>query len=315
MRRTMGRTMRREMRRAMKRAMRRAMSRAALRRRIECRPDRGAIGRRRLDFAAAPLTAWRHGAVRRPSSGWFATDVHFTRPPMPPLSRVLTVALVLSSLAACGGNAGEAADSTSATPSAAAPAASAPATPPAGPDPRVTAADAARIKGDVNAKLWIVVVSDFQCPFCAQWERETAAQVIEEFVNPGIARLAFVNYPLQQHANALPAAEAAMCAGAQGKFWAMHDRIFATQNQWSLLPSSAAFFESAALEIGVSAPEYTACISEHVMRPMIEADVERATAGGARSTPTFFIGNQVISGAEKIEAFRAAIAQARSALP
>ncbi|MBK6486351.1 MAG: thioredoxin domain-containing protein [Gemmatimonadetes bacterium] len=234
---------------------------------------------------------------------------------MPRLFRVLTTALAFSSLAGCGATSGGAADSASAEPSAASPAANASGQPPAGPDPRVAAADAARIKGDVNATLWIVVVSDFQCPFCGQWERETAAQVVKEFVEPGIARLAFVNYPLRQHPNALPAAEAAMCAGAQGKFWEMHNRIFETQAEWSLLPSGDAFFESAAVAVGVSAPAYQACIADHVMRPMIEADVERATAGGARSTPTFFIGNQVMSGAEKIEAFRAAVAQARSALP
>lgn len=241
--------------------------------------------------------------------------VHFTQPPMPRLFRVLTAALAVSSLAGCDAKSGNAADSASVLPSSASPAVKVPPLPSAGPDPRVAAADAARIKGDVSAKLWIVVVSDFECPFCGQWERETAGQVTKEFVEPGIARLAFVNFPLRQHPNALPAAEAAMCAGAQGKFWAMHDRIFKTQGEWSLLPSAEAFFASAAVAVGVSAPEYTACIADHVMRPMIEADVERATAGGAGSTPTFFIGNQVISGAEKIEAFRAAVAQARSALP
>jgi protein-disulfide isomerase len=227
----------------------------------------------------------------------------------------LAVAALLSPLAACGAKSGDAADSSASAAAPAAPAsgaAAAPTTPPT-PDPRVTAADGARIKGDPNAKVWIVVVSDFQCPYCAQWERETAPQVIKEFVETGVARLAFVNFPLQQHPNALPAAEAAMCAGAQGKFWEMHDRIFATQQEWSMLPSAEAFFAEAAGALGVAVPEYQACISDHVMRPMIEADTERATTGGAGSTPTFFIGNQVISGAEKIDVFRTAVKDAQSA--
>ena len=237
------------------------------------------------------------------------------------LRTALTLA-VLAPLAACSAKTGNAADSATAQSSAAtaAPAPSgtasgAASTTASTPDPRVTKADAARIRGDANAKIWIVVASDFQCPYCGQWERETAAQVNSEFVETGIARLAFVNFPLRQHPNAEPAAEAAMCAGAQGKFWEMHDRIFQTQAEWSALPSSDAYFEQAALAVGVSGPEYQACIKDHVMRPMIEADTERATKGGAGSTPTFFIGDQVIAGAEKIGAFRAAIAKAQSALP
>ncbi|MEP7382965.1 MAG: thioredoxin domain-containing protein [Gemmatimonadota bacterium] len=241
------------------------------------------------------------------------------------MSRLLSavmLAAVLAPLPACGAKAGNAADSTGAKSSAATATTPAAGSAAAGassaattPDPRVTKADAARIRGDANAKLWIVVVSDFQCPFCGQWESETAAQVIKEFVDTGIARMAFVNFPLGQHPNAQPAAEAAMCAGAQGKFWEMHDRIFQTQSEWSALPSSEAYFEQAAVGVGVSEAEYKACIRDHVMRPMIAADAERATTGGAGSTPTFFIGNQIIAGAQKIVAFRAAIAKAQSALP
>lgn len=236
------------------------------------------------------------------------------------LRSALTIAAVLAPLAACSAKAGNAADSATTTPSAAtaAPAASGGSAAPASsatPDPRVTRADAARIRGDANAKIWIVVASDFQCPYCGQWERETAPDVIKEFVDTGIARLAFVNFPLRQHPNAEPAAEAAMCAGAQGKFWEMHDRIFKSQSEWSVLPSAESYFEKAALDIGLSASDYQACIKDHVMRPMIEADTERATKGGAGSTPTFFIGDQVIAGAEKIGTFRAAIAKAQSQLP
>ncbi len=242
------------------------------------------------------------------------------------LRTALALVSLLAPLAACSAKAGNAADSATAKPSAASasPAAATTASTAtastgtastSAPDPRVTRADAARIRGDANAKLWIVVASDFQCPYCGQWERETAAQVIHEFVDTGIARLAFVNFPLRQHPNAEPAAEAAMCAGAQGKFWEMHDRIFQTQSEWSALPSAESFFEQAALAVGVSGPEYQACIKDHVMRPMIEADTERATKGGAGSTPTFFIGDQIIAGAEKIGAFRAAVAKAQSSQP
>ena len=150
---------------------------------------------------------------------------------------------------------------------------------------------------------------------CAQWERQTAPQLIKEFVETGKVRLAFVNYPLRQHQNALPAADAAMCAGAQGKFWEMHDQIFKTQEQWSALPTSEAFFAGLARQLALDLEAYNSCIGARTMRPMIEADVQRATNGGANSTPTFFIGNQVMAGAEPIQAFRDAIAKATAALP
>ena len=234
------------------------------------------------------------------------------------LAALLLSAASLASLAGCSAKPGAAADSSSAAGTAASSAtnASNASAPKAGtPDPRVTRADQSRILGDSSAKLWIVVVSDFQCPYCGQWERETSAQVIDEFVKTGKARLAFVNFPLQQHPNALPAAEAAMCAGAQGKFWEMHDRIFQKQAEWSPLPDATSFFETEAGTLSLDAAAYKACITEHTMRAMIYSDAERARSGGANSTPTFFIGNQALAGAAKIDAFRKAIAQAQGALP
>ncbi len=180
-------------------------------------------------------------------------------------------------------------------------------------DPRVTRADAARIKGSASARTWVIIVSDFQCPFCGQWEKETAAQLDKEFVLTGVARVAFVNYPLRQHANAFPAAEAAMCAGAQGRFWEMHDRLFATQEEWSKIAQPNAFFASLAKALGADAALFDQCVADGVMRPMIEADYERATTSGAGSTPTFLIGDAKLAGVQKIDAFRTAIAQASAA--
>ncbi|HEX4935954.1 MAG TPA: thioredoxin domain-containing protein, partial [Gemmatimonadaceae bacterium] len=233
-----------------------------------------------------------------------------------PLSTLALTALLAAaaSLAACGSKAGAAADSASAAAPASGAAAGAATAAPSAPDPRVSRADQNRILGDSTARLWMLVVSDFQCPYCGQWERETSRQVIDEFVKTGKVRLAFINFPLQQHPNAVPAAEAAMCAGAQGKFWEMHDRIFQAQAEWSPLPDATAFFEKDAGAIGLDAAAYKACIGEHTMRAMIFADAERARAAGANSTPSFFIGNVRLAGAEKIEAFRKAIAEAEAAL-
>src|SRR5918999_4616404 len=78
----------------------------------------------------------------------------------------------------------------------------------AAPDTLTARADAARIQGSASAPVWVVEVSDFQCPFCKTWHDSVYRALRREFVEPGTVRLAYINYPLPTHANALPAAEA-----------------------------------------------------------------------------------------------------------
>lgn len=177
-------------------------------------------------------------------------------------------------------------------------------------------ADAARIQGSPNAPVWVVEISDFQCPFCKTWHDSTYRALRREFVTPGTVRLAYVNYPLPNHANAFPAAEAAMCAGTQGKFWEMHDGLFDTQNRWAPMPNAASVFDSVARAAGVDVTAMRQCIDQGAMRTLIEADAERAQESGVEATPSFIIGGDVlIRGAQPIEAFRRAIAQKLAARP
>jgi protein-disulfide isomerase len=212
------------------------------------------------------------------------------------MTRLTLVALFLLSAFACKGAApGPKADSATAAAASSAP------------DPRVAAADAARIKGSDSAPVWVVMISDFQCPYCRQWHEETSPALIREFVETGRARLAYINYPLSQHQHALPMAEAAMCAGVQGKFWEMHDAIFDTQVKWTALANAAAVIDSLGRSTGLDAAAFAQCQADDVMLPMIEADVARASQSGARSTPTFLVGDRVLVGASSIGELRAAI--------
>ena len=176
----------------------------------------------------------------------------------------------------------------------------------------LAAADKGRIQGDTTATIWLVEVSDFQCPFCKMWHDSTYAAIQREFIKPGLVRMAYVNYPLQQHANAKPAAEAAMCAAAQGKFWPMHSRIFAAQKRWSDMADPAAVFDSLAAASGVRQTEWRECIASTTMRLLIATDQDYGVKAGVRSTPSFYIGSEALSGAAPIEAFRAAIARERA---
>jgi protein-disulfide isomerase len=171
-------------------------------------------------------------------------------------------------------------------------------------DARVRRADLARITGDTNATVWIVEIGDFQCPACRMWHDSTYAKVKQEYVTSGKARMAFINFPLRQHRNAIPASEAAMCGGAQGRFWDFHDRIYRSQEQWAGLGDAGPFFERIANELKLDMGEYRKCISDHVMVPMIQADYQRGVEANVRSTPSFFVGGQLLQGAHPIESFR-----------
>lgn len=173
-----------------------------------------------------------------------------------------------------------------------------------------TQADRGRIRGDSTAKVWVVIVSDFQCPFCRQWHDEVFPSIVREYVETGRVRLAYVNLPLRNHQNALPAAEAAMCAGAQGRFWEMHDAIFRTMGRWAGMNEPRTTFDSLAASVGVAPAPYRSCIDTHATRALIEADARRVTEAGVAATPTFFVGDERIEGAAGLPAFRAAVERA-----
>jgi len=126
-------------------------------------------------------------------------------------------------------------------------------------------------------------------------------------VNTGKVRLAYVNFPLASHVHAWPAAESAMCAGAQGKFWQMHDALFTTQNRWETVTSPAAMFDSLAQSNGLDMKRWRSCVSSGEMKPLIEADHDRASKAGAEATPSFMIGNKILTGAQSLDELRNAI--------
>jgi protein-disulfide isomerase len=175
------------------------------------------------------------------------------------------------------------------------------------PDPLVVAADRGRTAGDSTARTWVVIASDFQCPFCRQWHEETYRALIDEYVRTGKIRVAYLNYPLNQHRNAVPTANAAMCAGAQNRFWQYHDALFQTQERWAPMPDARAVLDSIARAVGVDVAAWSQCYESQRMLPLIFADRDRASAGGVRSTPTFLIGDQALAGTQTLDEMRPVI--------
>ena len=174
-------------------------------------------------------------------------------------------------------------------------------------DSNITRADLARIQGSPIAPVWVIEVSDFQCPYCKQWHDQTYPMLRDQYVKTGKVRLAYVNFPLSIHRHAMPAAEAAMCAGAQDKFWPMHDALFTTQGRWETLDNPTAVFDSLAQTNGVDIKRWRDCVSTGKMKPLIEADQYRASKAGASATPSFMIGNRLLTGAQPIDELKRAI--------
>ncbi|MGZ3408116.1 MAG: DsbA family protein, partial [Polyangia bacterium] len=110
-------------------------------------------------------------------------------------------------------------------------------------------------------------------------------------------RVAFRNQPLPFHQHAMEAAEAAMAANAQGKFWQMHDKLFG--NQQALDRPS---LDKYAQEIGLNMAKYKAAMDQHLYKQQIEDDSKAGTAVGASGTPAFFINGQSLSGAQPFDA-------------
>ena len=173
-------------------------------------------------------------------------------------------------------------------------------------------ADAGRIQGDTAAPVWLVEISDFQCPFCKRWHDDTYPVIKRDYIDAGVVRMAYVHLPLSIHPHAEPAAEASMCASVQGRFWQVHDALFDTQERWSGMSDARALFDSIALASGIDAAQYRTCMDSDVMLRVINGDRERAANANVRPTPTFFVGGERIEGAAPLDVFRAAIGRARA---
>lgn len=170
------------------------------------------------------------------------------------------------------------------------------------------AADRGRIRGSATAPVWFIEVSDFQCPFCKQWHDASFAAIDREYVQTGKVRLAYLNYPLSSiHPNARAAAEAAMCASVQNRFWPLHESLFATQQVWEKQANPVPTFDSLAVASGVDAAAWRSCMTSHATARLIDADHDRSASAGVGSTPTFFVGDRKLEGAYPLDSFRVAI--------
>jgi protein-disulfide isomerase len=165
--------------------------------------------------------------------------------------------------------------------------------------PKVEVAADGPSKGPANAPVTIVEFSDFECPFCVRAE-ETVKQVMDAY--PNQVRLVYRDYPLPNHAQAPKAAEAAHCAGDQGKYWDMHSRLFAAGGKLEV-----GSLKSYAKELGLDTAKFDTCLDSGEKASVVEGHKKAGEEAGVSGTPAFFVNGQLISGAQPLEAFKKVI--------
>lgn len=167
-----------------------------------------------------------------------------------------------------------------------------------------------------EAKAVIVEFADYQCPYCKKYFDETFAQIRDKYVNTGKIIYAFRDYPLESHPQALHAAYAADCAYLQNKFWEMHDLLYSRQDQWSYNNDHRTVFMNFAKELNLNMDAFTACYDQEQPMAKIQKDIVDGQLYKVSGTPTFFINNKKLMGAQPFKVFTAVIDQElKTALP
>ena len=155
------------------------------------------------------------------------------------------------------------------------------------------------VRGNPKAPVTLVLFSDFQCPFCSRIE-PTLAQVEKTYGDK--VKVVWKHQPLPMHPNAIPAAIAAEAAREQGKFWEMHDRLFADQRDLN-----AATYERYASELGLDMPRFKAAVAANRGQDRIAADQALAGKVGVSGTPTLFVNGERVVGAVPFEQIKSVI--------
>jgi len=165
-------------------------------------------------------------------------------------------------------------------------------------------ADDDAILGDENAPIEIIEFSDYECPFCTRFYTNTLPQLKSQYIDTGKAKLIYRDFPLGFHANAQKAAEAAECAGDQGKYFDMHDKLFEQG-----VSGGTISFKQYAKDIGLNTKDFDACLDTGKYADEVKKDFSDGQSAGVSGTPTFYINGQQLVGAQPFEAFQQVIEQ------
>jgi protein-disulfide isomerase len=166
--------------------------------------------------------------------------------------------------------------------------------------------------GKPDAPLTLIEFSDYQCPFCRRYFQTTLPALKTEYIDTGKVRYVFRDFPLDRiHPQARKAAEAAHCAGDQGKYWEMHDLLFQDQQALDLDQ-----LKKYARDLQLDPTAFDTCLEQGKYTAEVQQDYDEGVAAGVRGTPGFFLGKTgaddtirgtLITGAQPLSVFRQAI--------
>lgn len=150
--------------------------------------------------------------------------------------------------------------------------------------------------GSKDAKVTIVEYSDYECPFCKKFFDQTISQLEKDYINTGKVKFIYKDFPLHSiHPLSLPAANAARCAGAQDKYYEMHNALFETYNTWTGSSNVKDGLTAVAKSIGVDTNKFSSCLTDFTYKDAIEKDYTEGYYLGVRGTPTTFINGKMIT--------------------
>ncbi|MEX2584254.1 MAG: thioredoxin domain-containing protein [Gemmatimonadota bacterium] len=170
--------------------------------------------------------------------------------------------------------------------------------------PATAAADFGYVTGLESAPVTVIEYSDFGCPYCAQFALRTYPELHTEFVLSGQVRWIYVPFVIGRFPNGGSAALAGECAGEQGRFWSMHDLLFAHQAEWRREAPADELFAQLADSAGADVPRFQECYRENRPAERIRMHNDLARGAQVRGTPSFRIDGRVVEGALPIEQFR-----------
>ena len=163
--------------------------------------------------------------------------------------------------------------------------------------------------GDPGAPVTIVEYTDFQCPYCSRHYEQTFLQLKEDYIDTGVVYYVFKDFPLTQiHPDAVLAANAARCAGEQDAYLAMHDTLFAQQQEWDRNPEAESIFNQYAAEMGLDEDQFASCLANRTYEEDVYADLNEGISFGINGTPAFFLNGYFLSGAQPYGTFVDAVA-------
>lgn len=141
-------------------------------------------------------------------------------------------------------------------------------------------------KGASDARVTLVEFTDYQCPFCARHQKQTVPQLVDKYVKTGKLKYVVRDFPLKAiHPAAVKAAEAPHCAGDSGKYWEMHDRLFA--NPQALAQNDLVAHAQA---LGLDTKAFEACLQSGKYTSRVDQALAEGERAGVRGTPSFFLG-------------------------